>query len=907
MKKKNILSFAVTFLIVAIISTLGLITPIMIDIDNKLYDAALQIKPLAKVSGKFLNVQVDDTALDKLKMYPLKRSTLADGMLVLKEFGAESILLDTQLVDPSTPGINSTQFNRIPEIIDQVKNNTLSMSSQYIYAYADGRIGGGDDALEEAEDYVTDLEWEYEDIFDVLKDETSQIALDYDDYIAGIFSFIDIVYVTNDFEEGKLISPEFKKYIEENQALKNIVIHQNPFEERYGHNPAIKKIMESTKGSGFVETLLDDDGKTRRSHIILKKGDYYYPHLSFKNYLDSVGNPEINIYKNKIVLKGVKEKDMEPIDLSIPLAFDGSMVIAWAGKEYEETFEHINFYELYQYETLMQSLKDFILKIMSNPTTTQLAGRGYNNIMEMFGMSEELRESGDSTNFEDYREYREQIINKSLLLLEGTTEQPSINVEYRNQLNNYLAQYEVDDEQKQDLLSNAEAIDEIFEVGLENLRNLIDFRDKFKETIGSSIVTFGYTATSTFDIGSNPFEREFFNMGIYPTLFNNLLAKKFITLSPTWLPVIIAFLVAFLSTIIVKRNEAKNSIILGITLFIVIIALYLTIFIVTGFYIQILIPGLSFILVFMQKISGKLLSTSKDKAFIKNAFGQYLSEDVIKDIINDPSKLQLGGVEKEITAFFTDVKGFSTISEKLTPDELVTLLNEYLTAMSDIALEHKGTIDKYEGDAIIGFFGAPAPLPDHATKAVLAAIRMKQMEEKLNIGFKERGMTPSPLQTRIGINSGPCVVGNMGTPKKMDYTMMGSDVNIAARLEGVNKQYGTWILASERTMGKAEDIFLARRLDRVRVVGINKPIRLYNPIALKDEATETQLKMVEHFEEALTLFEERKWGKAKSMFKSVQQFAPDDKPSVRYIQLCDKFIDKEPEQNWDGVFNLTSK
>ncbi|QEN04476.1 CHASE2 domain-containing protein [Thiospirochaeta perfilievii] len=907
MKKKNLISFLIPFFIVSLISLLGVYTSTVKDIDNKLYDTALNIKPLSKISGKFLDIQVDDKALELLKMYPLKRSTLADGMLILKEFGAESVLLDTQLVDPSTPGLNSTKFNELPDLFDQVKNNSLSISTQLIKAFASGSLGGEDDSLEVADEYIEELEWEYDDLFDDLKESTKQVALDYDEYISNIFKLMDNVYVTNDFELGKSIPKEFETYIEETQALKNIVIHSDPFEKRFGTNPAIQMVMESAKGSGFVETLLDGDGKTRRSHIILKKGDKYYPHLSFISYLDRVGNPEINVYKNKMVLKGVKDGDKEPFDLTIPLAFDGSMVIDWAGKEYKNTFNHINFYELYHHDTLMLALNNFITKILTDPTLSKLAGRDYNNVYTLFELSEDIKTSGDKSSIDDYRDYREQIVEISSDLIKGTAEKPSLNKEYRRQLTLFLDQYDVTDDEKGSLLKNADDIDNIYNTAKENLDNLIDFREKFKNKMKDSVVTFGYTATSTFDIGSNPFEKEYSNMGIYPTIFNNLLSRKFITLTPIWLSIIMAFIFALLATVIIKRNEAKTAIILGLLLFLIIISLYLGLFIATGIYIQVLIPALSFILVFIQKISGKLLSTSKDKAFIKNAFGQYLSEDVIKDIINDPSKLKLGGEEKEITAFFTDVKGFSTISEKLTPDELVSLLNEYLTAMSDIALEHKGTIDKYEGDAIIGFFGAPAPLPDHATKAVLAAIRMKQVEKKLNVSFKERGMTPSPVNTRIGINSGPCVVGNMGTPKKMDYTMMGSDVNIAARLEGVNKQYGTWILASERTMDKAEDIFLSRRLDRVRVVGINKPIRLYNPIAVKTEATESEITLVEKFEIALTSFEERNWKEAKNLFKDVLKIAPEDKPSIRYIQLCDKFIIKEPEQDWDGVFNLTSK
>ena len=188
---------------------------------------------------------------------------------------------------------------------------------------------------------------------------------------------------------------------------------------------------------------------------------------------------------------------------------------------------------------------------------------------------------------------------------------------------------------------------------------------------------------------------------------------------------------------------------------------------------------------------------------MRNAWGHYLSSEVINDLLANPEKLNLGGEKKFITAMFTDVRGFSTISEVLDPTALVHLINLYLTEMSDIILELRGTIDKYEGDAIISFFGAPVDLPDHARRACMAAIRMKRAETALNERFLAEKLAPSALHTRIGINTGEMTVGNMGTPQRMDYTMMGSSVNLAARLEGVNKQYGTWILISEITQDSA--------------------------------------------------------------------------------------------------------
>ncbi|OQY36767.1 MAG: hypothetical protein B6229_09435 [Spirochaetaceae bacterium 4572_7] len=911
MKKKSIIGFIIPFSIVSIISLLGYFSSTMKDIDNKLYDAALNIKKLAPVSGKFLNIEVDDKTLDLLKMYPLKRSTLADGMMVLTELGADAVLLDTQLVDKSTPGLNSVKMKELPSTITQSKNATYSMASQLINAYANGQLGGGSDAQEEANDYLADLQWEYDDIFDNLLNVSNQIALNYDDYISNNFSLMGNIYVTNDFEksvdDGKQITPEFTKYIQETQALKNIIIHEDPFPTRGSYNPSIEQVLKSSTGSGFVETLLDNDGKTRRTQLIIRKDGYYYPHLSFKYYLDRMGNPEIHVYKKHIILKNVKKENREPFDQKIPLTVEGSMAINWAGKEYENTFNRRLFYSLYLIDIATKNLFQTLQKIHTEPRLNRLIDKRYNDVIAIYQKSLRLKNSGDPSNLEEYQKAREDFVILAGELLVGTKENPPVDLIFKEATDNYILANNFTKKDSQQLIDNATTVTSIFDDGRETFNALYSNREVLKKDINGAIVTFGYTATSTFDTGSNPFQKNYFNMGVYSTVVNNLLANKFITIIPLWVSIIMAFIYAGMASLITRKKEAKSAIIVGLIIFSINITAFIALFYLTGIYIYILIPGLSFILVFIEMISGKLLSTSKDKAFIKNAFGQYLSEDVIKDIINDPSKLQLGGEEKEITAFFTDVKGFSTISEKLTPDELVTLLNEYLTAMSDIALEHKGTIDKYEGDAIIGFFGAPAPLPDHATKAVIAAIRMKEMEDRLNIGFKEKGMTPTPLQTRIGLNSGPCVVGNMGTPKKMDYTMMGSDVNIAARLEGVNKQYGTWILASERTMNKAEDLFLSRRLDRVRVVGINEPIRLFNPVALKSEASQLLIDTIDAFESALTLFEERKWEDAHKAFKKVLTINSADTPSVRYIQLCEKFMVKAPEKDWDGVFNLTSK
>ncbi|MCL2809699.1 MAG: hypothetical protein FWD24_06500 [Treponema sp.] len=292
---------------------------------------------------------------------------------------------------------------------------------------------------------------------------------------------------------------------------------------------------------------------------------------------------------------------------------------------------------------------------------------------------------------------------------------------------------------------------------------------------------------------------------------------------------------------------------------------------------------------------------------LRRAFSTYLSEEVVEEIVSDPTKLQLGGINRHMTALFTDIRKFASISEALNPKQLVDLLNYYLSTMSDIILDQKGTIDKYQGDAIISFFGAPLELEDHALRACYAAVLMKRIEIKVNKDIHEKNISPTPIYTRIGINTGEMIVGNMGTQKKMNYTIISNAVNIAARLEGVNKQYGTWILASEDTINETGENLLTRRLDQIRVVGVQEPIRIYEILEINKDASDDLRKLAQIFNEAYNLFESRKWNEAGVAFKNILTLFPNDGPSRVYLKRCIKYKDTPPAADWDGVFNLTEK
>jgi len=304
-------------------------------------------------------------------------------------------------------------------------------------------------------------------------------------------------------------------------------------------------------------------------------------------------------------------------------------------------------------------------------------------------------------------------------------------------------------------------------------------------------------------------------------------------------------------------------------------------------------------------ISIKLINEEGQKRFIKGAFSRYIAPDVIEQIMQHPESLELGGENRRITIFFSDVAGFSTISEKLTPPELVSLLNEYLSQMTDIIISHGGTIDKYEGDAIMAFYGAPQPYTDHEIRACLAAIDMKKRLREMQEQWKKIGQ--HQLFVRMGMNTGMAVVGNMGSRMRMDYTAMGDSVNLASRLEGANKFYGSTAMISENTYANVKDTAETRKLDIIRVIGKTEPIGIYELLGLKGKLPQKVYDTIEHYNEGLKFFGERQWKRAMKAFEDALKILPDDGPSKTYVGRCEEFMKKPPSKKWDGVYSMKSK
>jgi adenylate cyclase len=426
------------------------------------------------------------------------------------------------------------------------------------------------------------------------------------------------------------------------------------------------------------------------------------------------------------------------------------------------------------------------------------------------------------------------------------------------------------------------------------------------ENLRDKIVLVGATAVGIYDLRVTPFGAAYPGVEIHATVIDNILRGNFLIHSGLTkiIDVCLIILLGLVTWFIVSRLRAVSSIIALIILLGCFVAANILLFSRFNIWLNLVYPVLTMLAIYLGITVYRYVSEEKEKKKIRGAFQYYLTASVINEMLKDPTKLKLGGDKKDLSVLFSDIRGFTTISEKLTPEELVSLLNEYLTAMTDIVFAYEGLLDKYMGDAIMAVYGAPLNQPDHAKRACLTALAM--MNELRTLQDKWQKENRPALDIGIGINTGEMVVGNMGSQMRFDYTVMGDMVNLGSRLEGINKEYGTNIIISEFTYNAVSDIVTCRELDWVQVKGKQKPIKIYELLSeKKDEGKWKDL--VQAFEKSLAFYRGAKWDEAIAAFGQVLTIHPEDKPSFTYIERCKKLKEEPPAPPWDGVFTMKTK
>jgi adenylate cyclase len=442
-------------------------------------------------------------------------------------------------------------------------------------------------------------------------------------------------------------------------------------------------------------------------------------------------------------------------------------------------------------------------------------------------------------------------------------------------------------------------------------------------TFKNKIVLVGSTLPEDHDLfpvsfarGQRTGDNLMFGVEIHANVIENILRGNFLrkqSAATEILGVVFFTVFTFLVTSVLKSSKTRYHFLVEVNAFLFIAAEI----IVIGYTALLLFNNYHYLLTLISPIlavvGGYVASTTyhfvaerKQRVMIKSMFSTYVNPAVVDELIRNPEKLALGGERKELSVLFSDIESFTTISEGMPSQELVGLLNEYLSAMTDLVFKNDGTLDKYEGDAVMAFWGAPIPQEDHAYRACLTALQMQESLVQIRAAWKKKNRPV--INVRIGINTGEMVVGNMGGVGKFDYTVIGDSVNLASRLEGANKQYKTSVMVGQRTYELVKEKILGRELDLITVKGRSEPVKIYQLIQLIDGPLPPTLEsFLAIYAQGIALYRQRQWQEAERKLEEALGLRPGDAATELFIERARMFEVHPPPPDWNGVFEMKTK
>ncbi len=825
----------------------------------KLYDLRFILKPAPPQWEMLSFLNIDDNSINNAGEFPWPRNIYAEGLDVLSSVGIRQVTFDIQFPDPSPQVINNslagTLFQKAEarQRISREELGKLIISNDRVLA----------DSIKSSRRVIIPFSFQKEIIKEREMDPAARQTL---------------IKARKLFEKkASLPVPDDRK-----KLLSGLV---DP--ERINITYPIPELIRSTGLFGFVDSDFDMDGYSRKIRLVRIFRDRVYLHLGLVMLMDSCGVRKEDLVINpgsSIVLKNaLNPVSFKRENIEIPIDEKGMMYINWAGP-LETTFHRLSYVALMEYRSVREAIHDHFDRM------EQGSGKGerstlYGQLDEKYKIFNNTAEEKEKARL--WKEIQE--IRKKIRAIE---------LSYTEPVKKQLAELKA----AQGMEKSAGIKEQIAEA--ENFLTAVKLVHEV-EGLRDHMAIIGLTATGTQDIGVTPLSSQFMMVGTYHNIVNTILQKRFIHKTGAAVNYFFMLVLALAIGFVAQKLNARQSLLAIAASFIAVNIIIVLFFIFGNIWLDQLGISLSLLLPSVSIAAIKLVREESQKRFIKMAFSHYLSPKVIEEIIKNPPSFQRGGETRTVTTFFSDVAKFSTISEKLSPTELVRLLNEYLSEMTDIILHYDGTIDKYEGDAIMAFYGAPHYFKDHALKACRAALDMQKKLAEMRAVWRKNNR--DELYVRMGLNTGEAVVGNMGSRTRMDYTVMGDSVNLASRLEGANKFYSTHIMISENTFKEAQEEIYVRELDYIKVVGKEQPILVYELLGRKGEITDQMQEVLEKYTEALALFRERDWDKARSLFRHVLKINKDDGPAQTYIDRCTEYISTPPPKKWDGVYSLKSK
>lgn len=457
--------------------------------------------------------------------------------------------------------------------------------------------------------------------------------------------------------------------------------------------------------------------------------------------------------------------------------------------------------------------------------------------------------------------------------------------------------------------------DSTFDLGSENDSNYMErfFHDggdeSLKNPFEGKIVLVGASVEEMQDTKNTPFydykhtPQKTPGVEVHTHALQTVLDRSFIIRTHFWIVSLYSLIISYLIFFLVGAKKPLRGLIYSILLVGCVFIIALVLFIQGNIWMDLAAPLFAIGLTYLGASLHNYFRERSEKAMIRDMFAHYVPNKVVNELISKPELLALGGQRRRLSILFTDIAGFTTITEKIEPEELVDLLNEYMTAMTEVIIANDGIVDKYEGDLIMAEFGAPVPYPEHAEKACRSALQMQKVLTDLRPQWKKRGKPE--LSNRVGINTGDVIVGNMGSREVFDYTVLGDAVNLSSRLEEANKLYKTTIMISQYTHDELPPEFVTRVLGDIRVRGRQGKVRVHELIAASEsDIPEEKHSFLSIYHQGWKCFDNRRFGEAVEHFQRALAVEPDDYPSQLYLKHCQKFSLEPPPEDWDGILSF---
>jgi class 3 adenylate cyclase/CHASE2 domain-containing sensor protein len=729
-------------------------------------------------------------------------------------------------------------------------------------------------------------------------------------------------------------------------------------------DPPLRSLREAARGYAYAQTVTDVDGARRRYPVVYQYEDVVFPSMALTMACDLLGVEvtDVEVLPGEHVsLPGARMPDGRVLDLRIPIDYDGNMNVNWAGR-WQDTYNHYPHMTLrrararQERQALLDEMKRLVAEnpAMANPRNLlgALNRAGHTDRDALLSVLRTFLQADG--------------IGKALTATPGITGQsfwkskgvdiPSENQELlfeqvrrtRDVADRLVADPALTDADLQAALPGDDPVlvaqsaafvrsvlttDSLTTRAVPASARPLYFYpyERYQPRRGLSasvtpddvrdkVLFYGLTAPGTTDLSVTPVEGNYPMVGIYPNVLNTILTGQFIRRMPPWTDALLIMALGLLLSLTIPglRVLTGAALVAGIVGLYGLVALFA--FTHAGLWLEIVAPLMTLIVGYLALTIYGYVIKEKEKEFVQGAFGHYLSPAVVNEIMTNPGMVdQLGGEERVMTAYFSDLASFSTISECLTPEELVNFINDYLTEMCAIVEDYGGTIDKFEGDAILAFYGAPVYYDDHAVRGCLACVdQQRRMVEMRARWDRDRSLPPALQQlrerwqqqgrpfahVRMGLTAGPMVVGNMGSRTRTDYTMMGDTVNLAARFESGQKIYGTGIMANEAIYEAVKDMVETRRLDLIQVVGKEEPVTAYEILDRKGDVPQKTMDVLDLYREGLEFYDRFDFAGAKTRFERALEIDPTDGPSALYADRCEDYAENPPE---DLVFRAQSK